>query len=48
MYKIWVNKLLSQDLWASHKNSETPVCPKQEVNMLVLFSLLLVLMALLF
>lgn len=48
MCKSSVNKLWSQALWARHENNETPVCPEQEVDMLVFVSLLLFLMALLF
>lgn len=48
MCKTSVNKLLSPALWASHEITETPMCPEQEVSMLILGCLILFLMALLF
>ena len=45
--RLSVDKLLSQALWADHKN-ETPICLKQEMFVVIFVCFLLFLMALLF
>lgn len=45
--RLSVDKLLSQALWADHTN-ETPICPKQEMLVVIFVCFLLFLIALLF